>query len=759
MRRVDFLLVGGGLASATAAETLREEGETGSILILGSEPEAPYHRPALSKGFLLGKTRAESLHVLGAKRLRELDINVLRATTAVALDPEAHVVRTDPDGGIAYGKLLIATGAAANTLDVPGAALPGVLKLRTLADARALKKAAAKAKAAVVVGGSFVGMEAASSLASLGIAVTIVAQEPVLLAKLGAPQVSRFFLDLYEKKNVTIRLGETVTGLEGEARVRAARTSGGATLPCDLLVVGVGVTPCTSFLEGSGIAVQDGVLVDRLLRTSKPDVFAAGDVASVLDPQLGRHVRVEHWDSAVKQGRVAARNMLGQRRIYDELSYFYCDVFDTSFESLGQAGAGMEEIHRGSLERRSYALFHIESDIIRGLFTMGRPAEETRAAEALIRYRVNIADMKPSLADLSYRIDHIPGQTVLILQGGGAMGAFECGVVRALEERAIRPDIVAGVSIGAFNGAIIAAHPEGAAPALEAFWDELSVLFPDWAETSVDEAILSWQTIAFGLPKFFRPRWTMPAFSLDQLPYRWTSLYDTAPMRALLERFVDFRRLKSSPVRLLVSAVNVETAELEIFDSYSDDLTADHILASGSLPPGFPWTTIGGRHYWDGGIVSNSPLEFVAERCGSSGKRIIIVDLYASQRALPSNLMEVIARRDEIAFAERVRRDVVTRDLIRDYGRLVEDLLAEIEPARASVLRQRPRYVQLMGSRAEATITRIVREPPGNEIPGRDFDFSQGAVRRNRQLGHATTVRALDTRPDTPANAERQSKE
>ena len=137
-------------------------------------------------------------------------------------------------------------------------------------------------------------------------------------------------------------------------------------------------------------------------------------------------------------------------------------------------------------------------------------------------------------------------------------------------------------------------------------------------------------------------------------------------MKALLERYVDFSKLKNGPIRLLVSAVNVETAELEVFDSYGDDLTAEHILASGSLPPSFPWTeTINGRHYWDGGIISNSPLELVAERCGAAGKRVYIVDLYSAARPLPKNLMEVSARRDEIVYSERIRRDTSARDIAR----------------------------------------------------------------------------------------------
>ena len=742
-RHVDFLLLGGGLASATAAETLREEGAEGTILIVSSETVPPYHRPPLSKRFLLNKLPAGALHVLTDQRYRELGVDVLLGTAATAIDPSQCIVRTDTNQEIRYGKLLIATGGTANRLDVPGAELKGISSLRTLADAEALKNAAARGKRAVVVGGSFVGMEVAATLSELGLAVTILDQEPVLFAKLGIPKASEFLHALYRKRGIDIRLGESVVSFEGRDRVRALMTHSERRIDGDLVVLAVGVTPVTDFLAGSGLAVDDGVLVDRQLQTSDPNIFAAGDVASLWEADIGRYRRVEHWDSAVKQGRAAAKNMLGQRRLYDELSYFNCEVFDVSFETLRASEDTPESIERGSLANRNYALLSLKDDIPRGLFTLGRPPQETKAIEALIRYRVNLSASKAKLADPSFALETIPNQTVLILQGGGAMGAFECGVVRALEQNAIHPDIVAGVSIGAFNGAIIAANPGRATAALESFWDELTLLSPDFGGAAVADFLGVWQSAAFGSPNFFRPRWTQPSVGLDHLPYRWTSLYDTSPMKTLIERYVDFPKLKSSPVRLLISAVNVETAELEVFDSYSDDLTADHILASGSLPLSFPWTTIDGRHYWDGGIVSNSPLDLVAERCGTAGKRVYIVDLYAAKRALPSNLIEVLARRDEIVYAERIRHDPVARDLARDYGRLVEELVQELDPARAQIMKQRPRYIQLMGDRAPMILVRIVREADGDEVPGRDANFSAGAIRRNREQGYATALERL----------------
>jgi predicted acylesterase/phospholipase RssA len=237
--------------------------------------------------------------------------------------------------------------------------------------------------------------------------------------------------------------------------------------------------------------------------------------------------------------------------------------------------------------------------------------------------------------------------------------------------------------------------------------------------------------------------------ALEQLPATWTSFYDTQPGKALLSRYVDFATLKQSPVRLLVSAVDVESGRLRVFDSYCDDITADHILASGSLPPGFPWTTIEGRHYWDGAIISNSPLEQVMERCGVAGKRVFIVDLFSNARALPTNMMEVIARRDEIGFAERINKDVQTRELVQDYRNLIREMLDYVEPQSVALLQQRPRYIQLMGDLAPLAITRIVRQGEKVEPSSRDYDFSKTAVDKNWQDGYRQAKSALKAQVGT----------
>lgn len=742
-RYADFLLIGGGLASATAAETLRQEGAEGSIVLLTAEPQLPYHRPPLSTRVLLDPVIPPTPLVLPERYYAEHGIDCLLGTIATAVDTGAQLLHTDKAGPIRYGQLLIATGARPLHLQVAGAQLDGIHYLRTYDDALAIRQAASFAQEAVVVGGGFVALELAAALVQLGLRVTLLAKHRVLFDKLEEPAIGAYLCELYASHHVEIVCCDTVAEFLGRERVEAVLTEAGRTLPCQIVALGLGVTPELGFLAGSGIELDDGVRVDQYLRTNVPNVYAAGDVANYFDPVFDLRRRGEHWDNAVRQGRLAARNMLQQRLRYDEVSYFACQLFDFGFQVLGMGHDAHERAWIGSLPERSCALLYLKNDIPRALFSTGRPAGETRAIESLIRYRTKLECIRSQLDKPGFSLTRVPSQTAFILQGGGALGAFECGVVRALEEQEVFADIVAGVSIGAFNGAIIAANPRHASKALEAFWRRISVLAPELPDERLRRMLASWQTLSFGVPEFFRPRWGLPDL-LTGGALAWTSLYDPSPVKALLSEFVDFDALASSPVRLLVSAVDVETARLTIFDSYVDTLSADHILASGSLPPGFPWTTIDGKHYWDGGIMSNSPLEMVIERCGGARKRIFIVDLFPNKKPLPTNLMEVMGRRDEIVYTERIRRDSAEQAVLGDFRKLVEDILADVSPAQAALIRQWPRYTQLMGDDdAKLDILRITREGAEGEPTSKDYDFSSVSIRRHIEAGYATAQEAL----------------
>lgn len=744
---VDYLLLGGGLAAATAAETLRSEGATGTIAMIASEDVLPYHRPPLSKGYLLKEQQVEHFLVQPPGFYQDSAIDVRLGTRAVQVDPKHKLVKTDRAESFHYGKLLIATGSRLRRLAMPGGDLPGVYYLRTLEDAAILRTGIASAKKAVVVGSSFIGMELAAVFVSRGLHTTVIAKDNLLYDPLASPEISSFFTDYYRARGVEIIFGQTVAALRGDTSVTGVVTDANVIVPCDLVAIGAGVEPDVSCLEGSGLALDNGVLVNQYLQSSDRNIFAAGDVARFFDPVSRQHRRIEHWDNAVKQGRIAARNMLDRHQSYRDVSYFFSDVFDVAFNFIGDPHRHDQRVLRTTVPEESFAVLYVKDDNLKAGFFLKQSPEEEQAAASLILNRTPLKRTGANLADISVPLTRWAAQTVLILQGGGALGAFECGVVKALEEQQIFPDVVAGVSIGAFNAAIVASNPRRATSALQAFWEDLSIQVPPLPDETTRRTLSSWVSLAFGNPRFFRPRWLWPAFLDQKMPFQWISFYDPSPVKDLLRKYVDFRSLKNSPVRLLVNAVNVETAELETFDSYIDELTPDHLVASGSLPPGFPWTTINGRHYWDGGMISNSPLDQVVERCGLTDKKVYIVNLYPGRKRLPTDLSEVTARRDEIIYAEKIRRDIRMREIIENYKQLVQNLVDQLAPDAATQVKQHPLYIETVGQSGPISITRIIHEGEPGEGPSKDYEFSAETVKEHITTGYKAARKALGVSP------------
>jgi len=740
---VDFLLIGGGLASATAAETLRAAGAEGSIAILSAETTPPYHRPPLSKSFLLNGPDQTNVLIHDQAFYRDRKIDIHLGTRVCRVDVESRTIETDR-GHFRFGKLLIATGASVDKLAAPGAHLRGIHYLRTVNDALSLYESISHARRAVVIGTSFLGMELAAALVTRGVATTLIAKGDLVYEKLCSPEVSEFFTEYFRQRSVKLIFGEEVKEFYGTTRVKAVVTNRGKTVPCDLVAIGIGVHPEIGFLENGGIEVDGGIIVNQRLETNRPGIYAAGDVANFYNPIARTRYRAEHWDNAVKQGRIAAWNMLGEQQSWRTVSYFFSDVFDLTFNVVGSTEQADERILRGATKDKSFSVLYLDQERLRGAFLLEQSFIETKAAGALIVNRSDISARKAKLSDMHFPLNRAAVQTVLVLQGGGALGAFECGVVKALEEWSIHPDLVAGVSIGAFNAAIIAGNPGNATTALEAFWRELSLDTLDIPNEELRRAVSSLQSVMFGAPHFFRPRWFEPILSPAQLPTNWTSFYDPSPLKATLSKYVAFDKLRDSPVRLLLAAVDVETGQLAMFDSYVDEITPEHILASGSLPPGFPWTTIDGKHYWDGGLVSNSPLDQVVETGGLTGKNIYIVNLWLEKRTLPHSIPQVLARRDEIVFAEKIRRNVRMWEYIDDYRQLVEEIMASVEPKAAEQIRRRPRYIETVGEAGPLSVTRINREAVEGESVSRDYEFSRASIDQLIAQGYAVAVKTLE---------------
>lgn len=357
------VVIGGGLAAAHVVQTLREYDYAESITVIADEGVPPYERPPLSKDFLQGRQPAEAAIVHDAGWYAAHDATLVQGEHAAAIDRERHVIRLGSGGEHAYGQLVLATGADSRRLDLPGVNLPGVHLLRRIDDARALKDSFAAGGRLAVVGAGWIGLEVAASARQAGMEVTVVAPGSTPLGTILGDEVGGHFAALHRAHGVDLRLGTQVTGiLEYEGRAAGLATSAGE-VPADVVLIAVGAVPAAGLAEAAGLAVDNGVLVDSALRSSDPDILAAGDVANAQNTRLGR-LRVEHWDNAIRQGKLAAQTLLGHGDRYDWLPYFFTDQFDLGMEYVGRAARGAETVIRGNLEDGEFIAFWLEDGVV-----------------------------------------------------------------------------------------------------------------------------------------------------------------------------------------------------------------------------------------------------------------------------------------------------------------------------------------------------------------------------------------------------------
>ncbi len=367
-----YVIVGASLAGAKAAETLREDGFTGNVVLLGSELELPYERPPLSKSYLLGKADKSSIYVHDEHWYPAHHVDLQLGVTARAIDRGAKRVELASGGSIGYDRLLLTMGAHPRRLNLPGDDLDGVHYLRTAADSEALATALAvppgEETRVVIVGAGWIGLEVAAAAREKDCTVTVIEPEPTALHRQLGPELGDYFADLHRLHGVEFRFGETATGLHDgqDGRVTGVRTSGGDDLPADVVVVAIGAAPSVALAEAAGLEVANGVLVDATMRTSDPDVFAAGDVANVAHPLLGRRVRVEHWANALNGGPAAARSMLGQAVSYDRVPYFFSDQYDLGMECSGLPEPGFYDqiIYRGERGSAEFIAFWLQDGCV-----------------------------------------------------------------------------------------------------------------------------------------------------------------------------------------------------------------------------------------------------------------------------------------------------------------------------------------------------------------------------------------------------------
>jgi NADPH-dependent 2,4-dienoyl-CoA reductase/sulfur reductase-like enzyme len=395
-----FVIVGGGLAGAKAAEALRDGGFDGELVLFGSEPERPYERPALSKGYLLGKDTRDSVFVHPADWYPEHNVDLRAGVTVAMIDPAAHLV-TFEGGTLGYDKLLLATGSSARRVDIPGAGLGNVLYLRTLPESDALREAFTPDARVVIVGAGWIGLEAAAAARTAGASVTVLEPQPTALYRVLGPELGEKFARLHRSHGVEFRFEESAAEFRaagpGSGRVGTVVTTSGAELPADVVVIGIGVTPNVGLAESAGLEVGNGVVTDSALRTSDPDIFAAGDVASSYVPLLGRHLRVDHWSNALNGGKAAGYSMLGQQVEYNRVPYFYSDQYDLGMECAGlpEPGHYDQVVYRGDSDTLEFIAFWLQerrlvagmnvnawdvNDDIQGLIRSARPLDPGRLA-------------------------------------------------------------------------------------------------------------------------------------------------------------------------------------------------------------------------------------------------------------------------------------------------------------------------------------------------------------------------------------------
>jgi 3-phenylpropionate/trans-cinnamate dioxygenase ferredoxin reductase subunit len=357
-----MLIIGGGLAGGTAAEALRDEGFDGEITVVAAEPHPPYQRPPLSKGYLAGKEGTDAVILHSAEWYAERGIRLVTGVAATALDVGAHRVELADGTTLAYDAVLLATGSTPRMIPLPGHELPGVMTLRRLDDSDRLAALLRDGgRRLAIIGAGWIGMEVAATARELGNEVAILERDAVPLAAALGTEMGDVFAALHREHGVDLRTSVAVERITGEGRTDGVVVDG-QTVPADLVVIGVGAVPDTALAEAAGLDIQGGVLTDAALRTSAPDVFAAGDVANAYHPVIQRHLRSEHWANALSAGKVAARSMLGLEASHDEIPYFYTDQYDLGMELSGYAPlmSEAEVVVRGDLAGREFVAFWVD---------------------------------------------------------------------------------------------------------------------------------------------------------------------------------------------------------------------------------------------------------------------------------------------------------------------------------------------------------------------------------------------------------------
>jgi 3-phenylpropionate/trans-cinnamate dioxygenase ferredoxin reductase subunit len=407
MHTTDYLLVGGGLASAQAAKQLRQHDAAASITLVGEEPHGPYDRPPLSKEFLRGEKSRDQLFFDPESYYRDNRVDVILGTPVRQLHTAGKQVTLADGRTIQFGKALLATGGRPIRLSIPGVHLAGVQYLRTLDDAVAIAARAVPGTRAVIIGAGFIGMEVAASLMQRGVHTTVIEAQAHIWPRFADATLAGSIQRYFAQKGVIIRTNDQVAEIRGQDRASSVILKSGDLLPCDFVVIGVGIVPNVELAKEAGLDVDNGIVVNEYLQSSHPDVYAAGDVANYMDPIFRKRRRVEHWGHAEYCGQLAGQNMAGASNPYDLLTYVWSDLFDLHLEFAGDESEHDQVIVRGHIGDTPFIILYLKQHILTAYFAINAAAKDFPPLQRAIKQHKELSGKEPQLQDPSIPLKSI----------------------------------------------------------------------------------------------------------------------------------------------------------------------------------------------------------------------------------------------------------------------------------------------------------------------------------------------------------------
>lgn len=401
-----YLIIGSGIAGYNALKELLNRNPKVKITMITSDKYYPYDRPPLSKDYLRGKVQKENIFFEQSDFYKRENLRVMLNTSVKKLNPKEKMAELDNGDTIRFEKALIATGGRPRKLGIPGENSSRVFYLRTLEDCDRIKEMAKNSKNAVIVGGGFIGVEVASSLTMLGVKTTVIEVMPYIWNTFVDEKISKFVQQYFENHGVTFLLNDGVKEIADKENKKEVITNSGKRIQADFVLIAVGITPNVEIAQQSGLEVNNGIIVNEFLETNQKDVYAAGDIANVLDPATGKRRRIEHWNNADYTGKLAARNMLGSKEKYDFLSSIWSDIFDLHIESAGDTRDYDEYIIRGKydLQGPSFNVIYVKGDLIKGYLAINRDFDELNVLNDIILKKVSISGRKQQLGNESFNL-------------------------------------------------------------------------------------------------------------------------------------------------------------------------------------------------------------------------------------------------------------------------------------------------------------------------------------------------------------------